>query len=383
MRFEDIYDQFSSGTLSSMEAAMILGISERTFLRKRRRFESEDFDGRFDLRMGKVSPHRAADEEVDLVTRLYAQRYRGFSVKHFHEFARREHKLTRSYSWTKGALIRVGLVKKSTRGGKHRLRRERRAMVGMMLHQDGSTHRWIPALDHNIDLIVTMDDADSRITSAFFVDEEGTMSSFRGLRETIEVYGLFCSFYTDRGSHYFFTPEAGGKVDKGRLTQVGRSLKQLGIQHISAYSPEARGRSERMFGTLQNRLPQEFELKGIKTIPEANAYLRDVYLPRHNEQFTVTPKEAKSAYTSWAGPGLENILCVQEERKVQNDNTVRYNGFVLQIPKNQYREHYVRTTVKVHTHEDGSMSIFYGHMCLGQYNREGQLWQKDSQKVVA
>jgi len=384
MRFEEIYGQFKEKSLTTSQAAEILGISERNFLRKRRRFEVEDFDGRFDLRLGKTSPHKAADEEIEALTKLYADRYRGFTVKHFHEFAQREHKLQRSYSWTKGTLIKAGLVSKSTRGGKHRLRRERRPMIGMMVHQDGSTHRWISALEHNIDLIVTLDDATSKITSAFFVEEEGTMSTLRGIRETIEKNGLFCSFYTDRGSHYFHTPKAGGKVDKGRLTQVGRALKQLNIKHISAYSPQARGRSERMFGTLQGRLPQEFDLKGIKTIEAANKYLNEVYLPRHNEQFTVEATSALSAYTPWVGAGLRDILCLQEERVVQQDNTVRYNGFILQVPKNDFRDHYVRVTVNVHTYESGGMAVFYGHMCLGKYDCCGNLLKEDiDQKQAA
>lgn len=377
MRFEEIYTQFTDRRLTCEESAEILGICERTFLRKRRRFECKEFDGRFDLRLGKPSPHRAADREVERTTRLYNERYRGFSVQHFYEFACRDHALSRSYSWTKNTLRHAGLIQKSTRGGKHRIRRERRPMSGMMIHQDGSTHQWIPSLDYNFDLIVTMDDATSEITSAFFIEEEGTISTFRGVRETIEKYGLFCSFYTDRGSHYFYTPEAGGKVDKTVLTQVGRALKQLRIKHISAYSPQARGRSERMFGTLQNRLPKEFSLKGIKTMEEANTYLKNVYIPRHNEQFTVKAKEEKNAFTPWIGAGLKDILCLQEERIVQNDNTVRYNGYTLQIPKNDCRHHYVRTTVNVHTYEDGSIALFYGHMCLGQYDMKGNLLKEN------
>ncbi len=304
-------------------------------------------------------------------------------MKHFHEFACREHQHSRSYSWTKNALLKSGLIRKSTRGGKHRIRRERRPMVGMMLHQDGSKHRWIPALDYDLDLIVTMDDATSEITSAFLVEEEGTASTFKGLRETIEQYGLFCSFYTDRGSHYFHTPAAGGKVNKHTPTQVGRALRQLGIKHIAAYSPQARGRSERMFGTLQGRLPKEFSLHGIKTAEEANAYLRDVYLPRHNKQFTVKPQDSESVFTPWAGPGLKDILCIQEERTVQNDNTIRYNNFVLQIPKSDYRHHYVRTTVNVHTYDDGSMAAFYGHMCIGKYDMAGNLLKEEKKCLAA
>ena len=305
MRFEEIYGRFKEKEFSGEEAADILGISTRSFLRKRRRYESEDFDGRFDRRLGKICGHKAADEEVQLITELYANRYRGFSVKHFHEFASLDPQFIRSYSWTKNMLEQAGLIRRSKRGGDHRLRRERRPMAGMMIHQDGSTHRWIPALDHNIDLIVTMDDATSEITSAFFVAQEGTQSSFRGIRETIEKHGLFCTFYTDRGSHYFLTPEAGGKVDKHALTQVSRSLKQLCIKHIAAYSPQARGRSERMFGTLQNRLPKEFILYGIETVEAANKYLNEVYLPRHNKQFSIAPKEPKSAFMPCIGIDLK------------------------------------------------------------------------------
>lgn len=256
MRFENVYDRFEKNRLTCEEAAELLGVSLSTFYRKRQRYESEDFDGSFDKRLDRKAANRAADREVEFVTQLYNEHYLGFSVKHFYEFAQREHKLSRSYNWTRKTLQSRGLIKKTTRGGKHRLRRARKPMEGMMIHQDGSTHQWIPSLDCYLDLIVTMDDATSKLTSAFLVEEEGTNSSLKGIKETIEKHGLFCSFYTDRGSHYFYTPTANGKVDKRQLTQVGRSLKQLGIQHIAAYSPEARGRSERMFRTLQSRLPK-------------------------------------------------------------------------------------------------------------------------------
>lgn len=208
--------------------------------------------------------------------------------------------------------MQAGLIQRTQQGGKHRLRRERRPMAGMMLHQDGSTHAWIPALDYNLDLIVTLDDATSKITSAFLVQQEGTDSSFQGLQETIEKYGIFCSLYTDRGSHYFYTPEAGEKVDKHRLTLVGRALKQLGIQHIPAYSPEARSRSERLFGTLQERLPKEFELYNITTIEAANRYLREEYIPQHNDEFSVPAASSETAYVPWSiiSAKLNNYFCL-------------------------------------------------------------------------
>ena len=374
MMFCKTYKSYTAGRISCEEAADLLGISVSTFYRKRQIYEDEGFDGVFDRRIGKISPHRAADEEVEYVTHLFASRYKAFSVKHFYEFATREHGVTRSYNWTKNKLIEKGLITKSNRGGKHRLRRERKAMTGMMLHQDGSKHRWLINLDYDLDLIVTMDDATSEITSCFLIEEEGTMSSFLGIYETIISKGLFCSLYTDRGAHYFYTSEEGGKVDKSRLTQVGRALKQLGIRHIPAYSPEARGRSERMFGTLQNRLPQEFALKGITTIEEANRYIKEVYLPRHNKQFCVKAACEEPAFTPWVNTvALEDILCIEEERIVQNDNTVRYKGLILQIPKNSNRHQYIKANVKVHEYCDHSLAIFYGHLCIGRYDAEGKL----------
>lgn len=243
-------------------------------------------------------------------------------------------------------------------------------MTGMLLHQDGSTHEWVAG--RIWDLIVTLDDATSEIYSAFFVDEEGTMSSFRALHQVIAEHGLFCSLYTDRGSHYWHTPAAGGKVDKDTPTQVGRALARLGIEMIAAYSPQARGRSERMFATLQDRLPKELALAGITTMAEANRFLAEVYLPRHNARFVRPPEDAGSAFVPFAGP-LEDILCIHEERVVGNDNTVRYNNRTLQIPAGRHRRHYVKARVRVHEYPDHSLAVFHGPRRLARYSAEGQL----------
>lgn len=371
MRYEEVYGKYQERILTTFEAADLLGISPRTFLRYRDRSEEEDFDGRFDRRIGKRSGQRAQEKEVEMVTGLYRTKFRDFNVKHFHAFAKREHGLIRGYTWTKSVLEKAGLIKKSKRGGDHRLRRERKSMAGMMIHQDGSTHAWIPELGHNIDLIVTMDDATSIITSAFFCPQEGTLSTLQGIYETITHYGLFCTFYTDRGSHYWYTPEAGGKVSKTELTEVGRALQQLRIQHTAAYSPQARGRSERMFGTLQGRVPQEIALRGIKTMEEANRYLKEEYIPRHNQEFSIQPASAQSAYVPWAGEDLKEILCIQEVRRVQNDNTIMYRTLRLQIPKDESRHHYVRADVHVRAYMDGGLGVFCGHRCLGRYTALG------------
>jgi len=381
MRFEDAYGRFHQGRLNCEEAAELLNVSLSTFFRYRQRFEEEGTPGLCDRRFGKASARRAAVDEVTKVLALFETRYFDFTVKHFHEKLP-GHGIARSYSWTKNSLQAAGKVVKAKRRGAHRRKRPRRALLGMMLHQDGSPHRWIPALERSFDLIVTMDDATSVIYSAFLVEEEGTMSSFQGLAAAIETHGLFCTLYTDRGGHYFHTPEAGGKVDKTQPTQVGRALAQLGIEHIPAYSPEARGRSERMFGTLQGRLPQELRLAGIADMEAANCYLRDVYLPEHNRRFAVAAAEPGSAFIPWVGANLADTLCLQEERTVGNDNTVRYQRLTLQIPPDRHRHHYVKAKVRVHEYPDGRLAVFHGPRCLARYDTSGNLLRENQQHAA-
>ena len=368
MKFEEVYGRTRTGMLSQEEAAEILGISERTFRRWRGRFEAEGADGLYDRRLGKVSARRAAVDEVMTVLELFDTRYWDFGVKHLHETLVAAHGFRRSYNWLRITLQAHGRVTPAPRRGAHRRKRPRRPMVGMMLHQDGSRHEWVAG--EMWDLIVTMDDASSEIYSAFFVAEEGTMSTFLGLEAVIAERGLFCSLYADRGSHYWHTPEAGGPVDKDNPTQVGRALAQLGIELIPAYSPEARGRSERMFGTLQKRLPQELRVAGITTMEAANRFLEEIYLPRHNACFACTPEDAGWAFVPFAG-NLEDILCIQEERVVGNDNTVRYKNRTLQIPADRHRHHYVKATVRVHESPDGGLAVFHGPRRLATYAADG------------
>ena len=305
-----------------------------------------------------------------MVTR-YETRYTGWTVKHFHERWHTEHGGTRSYRWTKKTLQAGGHVARAPRRGAHRKKRPRTPLPGMMLHQDGSTHEWVP--DCQWDVIVTLDDATTEIYSAFFVEEEGTMSSFQGVREVIETKGLFSSLYPDRGSHYWLTEEAGGRVDKTRLTQGHRALQQLGVTLIPAYSPEARGRSERAFRTLQDRLPKELALAGITEMAAANRYLTTQFLPAHNQRFAVPASEAGTAFIPWVGTHLTEILCVQDERVVGKDNTVHYHRQPLQIPQDPHRFHYVKVTVRVHEYPDGTLAVFHGPRCLARYHADGRL----------
>ena len=372
-RIVEAIGRYGSGRLSCLEAAEVLGMSERHFRRLRDRYEAEGAEGLIDRRRGRASGRRAPVDQIEWLLEQYRTRYWDFTTKHFHEHLVCDHGFAYGYTWTKLQLQRAGLVKPAKRRGVHRRRRPRRPLPGMLVFQDASPFRWLAALDRELDLVASMDDATSEVYSAFLVEEESTHSSFRGLQETIEAKGLFCSFYTDRGSHYFVTPKAGGKVDKERPTQVGRALSQLGIEHIPSYSPQARGRVERLFGTLQNRLPQELRLAGISDIEAANRYIREVFLPAFNAQFAVPAAEPGSAFVAYLGPELTDILSIQEARQVQNDNTVRYHGLLLQIPEQSHRRHFVKASVRVHEYPDGTLAVFHGTRCLGRYDQQGNL----------
>jgi hypothetical protein len=362
--------------LSCVEAAELLGMSERHFRRLRDAYEERGAEGIIDRRRGRASGRRAGVDEIAWVMEEFRTRYFDFTTKHFHEAVHGRAMadgtpFSRGYTWTKSVLQSRGLVSKAAKRAAHRKKRARRPLPGMLLFQDGSKHAWLPQ-GPELDLIVTMDDATSAILSAVLVEEEGTASSFVGLKEVIAAHGLFSALYTDRGSHYFYTPKAGEPVDKSRLTQVGRALQQLGIEHIPSYCPEGRGRMERLFGTLQSRLPPLLRQEGLASIEAANQWLATAYIPRHNARFAVAAAEEGTAFVPFVG-ALDDILCVQEARVVGKDNTVRYAGRVLQIPEQRHRRHFVKANVRVHEYPDGRLAVFHGPRRLADYDPDGAL----------
>ncbi len=379
MRFEEAYEGWQNKRLTQEEAARLLGVCERTFRRHIDRYEENGLEGLIDKRLEQLSHRRAPVDEVLKLTDSYRQRFSGWNGKHFYSWYKREGG-ERSYTWVKCRLQEAGLLKKSLAKGKHRRKRERAAWPGMMLHQDGSTHEWVEGVKW--DLIVTMDDATSEHYSIFFVEEEGTQSSFRGVKEVIESRGLFSSFYSDRGSHYWITPEEGGKVDKVNLTQFGRAMKQLGIEMIAAYSPEARGRSERAFSTHQGRLPRELALAGITDMEAANQYLKTHYMPEYNKEFMVPALEEGTAFIAYTGQDLDEVLCEHYERVVGKDNCVSFEGLKLQIPKDKARYHYVKVTVRVHRYGDGTLGVFHGPRCLAYYDETGKEIREQIKEVA-
>jgi len=370
MQFDQIYGNWQERTLTQDEAARLLGMSSRTFRRYVHRYEESGAEGLIDKRLGRESHRRAPVDEVMAVLEKYKSNHRGWNVKHFYAWYRRDGG-KRSYSWVKCRLQEAGLVHRAPARGKHRKRRVRSPWPGMMLHQDGSSHQWVDGVVW--DLILTMDDATNEHYSLFFVEQEGTASSFRGVKEVIEKRGLFSSLYTDRGSHYWHTPKAGGKVDKANLTQFGRAMKQLNIEMIPAYSPEARGRCERMFATHQDRLVKELAMKGITDMQEANRYIEQIYLAAFNAEFARPSTEQGSAFVGYVGPELSDILCEHHQRIVNKDNCVSFERLKLQIPPDKHRMHYVKVKVRVHRYPDGTLAIFHGPRRLATYCSGGSL----------
>lgn len=377
MRFSNLLDRTEAKELTQESAAELLGISVRTFQRWAERYEAEGDDGLIDRRMGRRSPRRAPEEELERMLGLFRDKYADFTVKHFHEQLQKRHGYVLGYTVTKLALHAAGLVRKAPKRSAHRKKRPRRPLPGMLLHQDGSRHVWIEGLPA-MDLIVTMDDATSEVYSMFLVEEEGTASTFKALREVIGERGLFCALYTDRGSHYFHTPKAGEKVSRTQQTQVGRALAHLGIEHIAAYSPEARGRSERMFGTLQGRLPKDLRLAGIKTVEAANAWLKAHYIAEHNAAFAIKAEQVGTAFVADRHEAWREALCVIEERTVGGDNTIAWGGRRLQLPESRLRPHFVKAVVRLHAYPDGTVSVFLGPHRLATFAADGRQLSPDA-----
>jgi len=371
MKLQDVMLRAMAKRITWYQAAEILGISCRQMQRWQTRFKHEGYEGLYDRRRGVPSPKRVPLETVESVLRLYQEQYFDFNVRHFHEKLGEEHNIKLSYTWVKKALQGAGLVKRARKRGVHRKRRPRRPLPGMLLHIDGSQHRWFSD-DRWYDLLVVLDDATSEIYYAQLVAEESTRTVLTALREVSERQGLFCALYSDRASHFFLTPKAGEPVDHNRLTQVGRALRQLGVQLIPAYSPQARGRSERSFGTWQGRLPQELRLRGITTVATANGFLRTQYISEFNQKFTVAASERGSAFVPLRRKDLDLVFCLQHERVVGRDNTVSFANRNWQLERTKLRGTLAGCRVTVHEHLDETISITFGPHLVARYTADGQ-----------
>jgi len=367
MKLQDVMLRAMAKRITWYQAAEILGISGRQMLRWQTRYKHEGYDGLFDRRRGLPSPKRVPVETVEIVLRLYQEQYFDFNVRHFHEKLGTEHGIKLSYTWVKQALQGAGLVKPRRPRGKHRKRRPRRPLPGMLLHIDGSQHRWF-CDDRWYDLLVIMDDATSTVYYAQLVEEESTGTVMAGLRSVIEQQGVFCALYSDRASHFFLTPKAGEPVDHHRLTQVGRALRELGIQMIPAYSPQARGRSERGFSTWQGRLPPELRAQQIKTLEQANRFLREHYVQQFNQRFSKPASQRGTAFVPLRRKDLDLVFSLQHERIVARDNTVSFANKIWQLERCKLRATLAGCRVTIHEHLDQTISITFGPHLVGRYN---------------
>ena len=373
MRVHEVILRGLSGERSWLEVADILGRSPRSIRRLRWRFEHYGYDGLYDGRRVKPSPKRAPVAEVERILRLYRARYPGFNGRHFYQLARREHGVTLSYTFVKRLLQQAGLLPKRRPRGRHRRRREPRPCVGELLHLDGSRHAWLALVPTSQPtLLAVVDDATTRLLYAQLVaGGESVTAVMTALRTVLETHGLPMALYTDRASWACHTPTSGSRPDRRQLTQVGRALQRLGIEHILGYSPQARGRSERVNRTLQDRLVNELRVAGIRTLPAANRYLRDQFLPAFNAEFGRPPADPTSAFVPVGGVNLADILCHEEARTVGRDNTVRLDGVLLQLAKQPGRRTCAGLQVLVRRHLDGTHAVWWGARCLGRYSPTG------------
>jgi hypothetical protein len=361
-----------NGEITWIQAADILGVTARHMRRMRNAVKHEGFGELIDGRGTRAARRRRIPMEVVReLCRLKREVYPDFSVRHFYEKATEQHGLRLSYNWSRLVLQEAGIVEKAAGRGKYHRKRERRPMVGMLVHLDASMHEWIAGLPM-WDLVVALDDADGRILHARLVEQEGVASSLEALEAVLRRYGRFCELYTDRGSHFCRTAKAGEPPAEEQNGQVARVLHVLGITHIRARSPQARGRSERAFGTIQGRLPQELRLNGISTYEEANRYLEEVFVPDFNRRFTVAPAQRQSAFTPVPkGMDLSLLLSIKHDRIVRNDNTVTFRNLILQLRSTPSRLHFVRCPVTVHQFSDRTLGVSYQGQLLARYDSHG------------
>jgi transposase len=382
MKLQEVILKAMAGKLTWIAAAEIIGITDRTMRRWRERWQKHGYSGLWDCRKKCPSPKRVPVEQLEQVLQLYREQYFDFNVRHFHEKLVEVHDIHFSYTWVKTALQEAGLVKKRKKPGSHRKRRPRRPLPGMMLHIDGSKHRWFGD-QRQYELIVVLDDATSEIYYAQLMEAESTRTIMMALREVIESKGVFCSLYSDRAGHFFVTPKRGESVDRTRPTQVGRALQELGVRMIPAYSPQARGRMERNYGTWQGRLPQELRLRGITDVHKANEFLRTEYIAEFNHKFMEKAAQKGTAFVRLHRRDLDWIFSVQHERRVNNDNTVVIGNRVLQLEKTRWKDTLAGQTVMVHEHLDGRVSIRYGPQLIAEYAGDGSSLASPRRKHTA
>lgn len=374
MKIQEIILRAMSGQIKWCQAAQIIGISGRQMRRWKRRYDEHGYDGLYDRRKNLPSPKKIPMETAEKILRLYREHYFDFNMRHFHQEITEKHAISVSYSWTRGLLQGAGLVLKSKKRGQYRRRRERRPMTGMLLHLDGSFHRWFEhPQDERQTLLSVIDDATSKCLGAVFVPQEATRPILGLLMHIVRRHGTFISLYTDRAGHFVYTPKAGEPPDRSKKTQIEMVLDELGIELIVARSPQARGRSERAFGTMQGRLVPELRRAGIVSYEQANRYLQQVFIPKYNRYFGVAPSEVGTAFMPVVGANLNRIFALRYERTVNKDNTVQFEGMVFQLPKLKGVSTLARRKVEVREHLDGKWEVLSGKRLVARFDSQAQI----------
>lgn len=383
MKMQEIILRAMSREITWIRAADILGMSPRNMRRWKERYKEHGYDGLLDRRTGRPSPKRAPFKEVERILQLYRETYMGFNVSHFHQFAKRDHGVTLSYTFVKEALQGAGLVGKRRKRGCHRKYREPRACFGEMLQIDGSEHAWLAhATDDKQVLIAILDDATKHLFYAQLWPAETTWAVMWALYEVVSVHGIPMALYSDRASWAWHTPEGSRKVDKNRLTQIGRVLARLGVEHIPSYSPQARGRSERLNRTLQDRLISELRLHQIITVEKANQFLRETFIPDFNDRFTRPARDPNNVFVKATGVNLDQIFCIEKKRTVAKDNTVVMDGIMMQLKKQPGRTTCAGLRITVLQHLNGFHTIWHGLQLMGCFDPGGKQANKKAWRMA-
>lgn len=361
-----------------IQAAEILGCTTRSLRRWKLRYRTYGMRGLVDGRTrGHRSPRWISPQDVEPLLRLYRERYRGFNVRHFCSIAGREHGLVWSYSFVRQALQAAGLVRKRRPRGRHFMRRPPRPCLGELLHVDGSHHAWLALRPGERQcLVAVVDDATRRLLYAQLSERETTEAVMAALYQVFTQHGLPQALYTDRAGWAVHPLSAGERGVPRPPTQVGRALERLGIEHILAYSPQARGRGERVNRTLQDRLVNELRVAQVRSLASANRYIQARFLALYNAELARPPADPTRAFVTAGGAPLDQILCHEELRHVAKDNTVVLGGVRLQIAKQPGRATCAGLMVVVRRHLDGAHSVWRGPRCWGRFDAQGRAAQR-------
>jgi transposase len=352
----EIMERALRNDLTVIEAALVLGVSERQCYRIKARVKDQGVKGVIHGNRGRPCKYKVKDQTLKRVVELARGKYRGFNDHHLSEKLKEEEKIEMSREKVRRVLRSHGIGSpRKRRANKHRSRRERREAEGMMLQLDGSPHDWLEGRGAPLTLVGAIDDATSKVPMAFFEEAETSWAYFHLFNEIFKKDGLPHSVYSDRHSIFWTDREptlAEQLQGKRPTTEVGRALEELGITLIPAGSPQAKGRIERLWGTLQDRLVSELRLAGAKTRTEAQAVL-ERYLPKFNRTFSITARKTQPAWRKVQAHQLKNSLCFKYSRTVAKDHTVNFEGVLFQIPKKSPSRSYAGKRINVHVLLDG------------------------------